>query len=243
MAPERKVNFPFGSIDLGFAKGDREADRSIEQQVVICEVVHVSEIRIYVQAEFPHEPFRHAKFVVVPMRRLYRQAQHVGVQNHNVGGTRQQDVFKRGSLKNPVISGMDQELTLGEVARNSQARTNCILVDDELVVVPANACTDGPITETDQVLNESGLLQVRPIAHKAEPSRRTRVELRGVGDYVGKVLVQEDVVRFDTGLPLLIAVMNGNRSFEVSLRKVVTLEGDDRRRQQIRREARWERGR
>jgi hypothetical protein len=93
------------------------------------------------------------------------------------------------------------------------------LIDDELVVVPANACTDGPITETDQVLNESGLLQVRPIAHKAEPGRRTRVELRGVSDYVGEVFVQEEVVRFDTGLPLLIAVMNGE--FPASVRDAI----------------------
>src|ERR1019366_3584757 len=66
LAPAWKVNFSFRSIDLGFAKGDREAHWSIQQQVVICEVVHVAEIGIHIHADLPHQPLRQAKFVVVP---------------------------------------------------------------------------------------------------------------------------------------------------------------------------------
>src|SRR5271165_4245262 len=58
--------------------------------------------------------------------------------------------------------------------------------------------TDCPITQTNQVLDGGGLRQGWPVADKAEPGRRTRVEVRGIGDDVGEVLVQEDVVRLDT---------------------------------------------
>src|ERR1035438_6934653 len=105
MSPTWKINFSFGSIDPGFAKGDREAYRSIQQQVVVCKVVHIAEIRIHVHADLPHEPLRQAQFVVVAMRWLYRQAQHVGVQSCNLGGTRQQDVFKTPRLKTSFLRG------------------------------------------------------------------------------------------------------------------------------------------
>src|SRR5271167_2575308 len=104
-------------------------------------------------------------------------------------------------------------------------------------MVPTDTCAYGPVPEADQILNESRLLQVWPIAHKAERRRRSRVELRRIGDYIGEALVQEDVVRLYTDLPLLPAAVNGNRSFEISFGKAVALECDDGRGQQIRRQA------
>src|ERR1035437_4668613 len=100
-------------------------------------------------------------------------------------------------------------------------------------MVPAHAGTDSPLAQTNQVLHKSGLLQVRAIAHKAEPGGRTRIELRRGGDDIGQTFVQEDAVRFHTGLPLLIAAMNRDRSVEKALGKVVTWESDNRRGQQI----------
>src|SRR5271165_50624 len=104
-------------------------------------------------------------------------------------------------------------------------------------MVPTDTCAYGPVPEADQILNESRLLQVWPIAHKAERRRRSGVELRGIGDYVGEALVQEDVIRLDTDLPLLPAAVNGNRSFEISFGKAVALESNDGCGQQIRRQA------
>src|SRR5271157_5719883 len=236
MAPAREVDLPLRSIDPGFAERDGKTDRRVQQQIVIGKVVHGAKVAVYIQTDLAHEGLRHSGFVVVAVRRLHGKVQHVGIQDHHAGRAGQQYIFKRRRLENPVISGVDQQLTAGEVARNSQARADHVLIDDELVVVPADACTDGPIAQTNQVLDERRLFEVRPIANKAEGSWRAGIELRGIGDYVSEALVQKDVVRFHTGLPLLVAAMNGNRSLEVSLGKVVALESNDGSREQVRRQ-------
>src|SRR5271166_5052874 len=103
-------------------------------------------------------------------------------------------------------------------------------------MVPTDTCAYGPVPEANQILNESRLLQVWPVADEAEPRRRSRVELRRIGDYVGEALVQEDVVRLNANLPLLPAAVNGNRSFEISFGKAIALEGNDGGGQQVRRQ-------
>src|SRR5271166_1147567 len=237
MAPAREVDLPLRSIDPGFAERDGKTDRRVQQQIVIGKVVHGAKVAVYIQTDLAHEGLRHSGFVVVAVRRLHGKVQHVGIQDHHAGRAGQQYIFKRRRLENPVISGVNQQFMTGEVARNSQAGADCVLIDDKLVVVPADPCADGPITEANQILNEGGLLEIWSITNKAEPSWRAGVELGGVGDDVGEFLVQENVVRLDTDLPLLFAAVDGNRSFEIRLGKVVALKGNDGRGQQIRRQA------
>ncbi len=50
-------------------------------------------------------------------------------------------------------------------------------VQQELVVIPAQARIDGPVLKTNLVLHEYGLLKVRPVCEKAEVNRGARVKL------------------------------------------------------------------
>jgi len=106
-----------------------------------------------------------------------------------------------------------------------------ILVDEQLIVVPAEAGVYGPIAEVDKILDEGGLLEVGTAAGECEGCRRAGVEGRerivGIGsDGVAEVLVEKDVVGFDSSFPLLMAAMHGDGGVEIAFFEVVVLEGD-----------------
>ena len=168
------------------------------------------------------------------MRRFYGQAQNFGIQGRDFGGTGQQNVFEVGSLKNPVIGCMQHEIGRMEIARDSQARTHRILVDQQLIVVPAKTGADGPFAKADEILHESGLLEVRAISGEVIGGRRAGIELREVRDHIAELLAKKRGIRLDARFPLLIAVMDRNRAFEIALTKTVVLEGNDGRRKRVR---------
>ena len=55
--------------------------------------------------------------------------------------------------------------------------------------------------------DEGGLLEVGALPVKAKVGGCRRIELGGIGDEVVEVFVQEGVVGFDAGLPLMASVM------------------------------------
>ena len=121
-----------------------------------------------------------------------------------------------------------------KIARNGEAGIHRLLVDDELVMVPAQPGIDRPIAQSNQVLHKRRLLQVRPLAlarigpWEAERQGRVVVKLRGVGDDVIEILVQESIVRFDADLPFIPAVVDREHSLEIQLVKPVVLKQNDR---------------
>ena len=78
--------------------------------------------------------------------------------------------------------------------------------------------------------DECGLFEVRAIRQKSKSKGRARIILRGIGDRVPEILVQEHIVRLRAELPFVVPVVDGNRTLEISLAKPVVLEHFHRRR-------------
>ena len=95
-----------------------------------------------------------------------------------------------------------------EIVRGCQPRTYCILVDQQLIVVPAQTRADGPIAKTDKILDESGLLEAGTISGEVKGGGRAGIELGEVRDYIAELLAKKGRVRLDASFPLLITVMD-----------------------------------
>ena len=50
--------------------------------------------------------------------------------------------------------------------RDGKPRADGVLIEEQLVVVPAQAGIEGPVAEVDQILDEGGLFEVRTAASK-----------------------------------------------------------------------------
>src|SRR5580704_3624260 len=96
-------------------------------------------------------------------------------------------------------------------------------------MIPAQPCVDRLVSQPDLILHKRSLLQVRFTADKTERCWCAGIELREVRDYVAEILVQKRRIRFDSGFPLLPAVMHRNRSLEIPFAKIIMLKGYDRR--------------
>ena len=97
-------------------------------------------------------------------------------------------------------------------------------------MIPTKADASRPFPETNQVLNECGLLEVGPVPDEMKRKRCSRIKLRGISNCVSEMLMQEDVVLFYAGLPFLAAMMDGNGSSKIALCKVIALKSNDRSR-------------
>ena len=75
----------------------------------------------------------------------------------------------------------------------------------------------------DQILDECGLLEVRPVSLEAEGGRRAVIKSRRIRNNVVEVLMQEYVVRLDPKFPLVPAAVDGEGTFEISFAKRVVL--------------------
>src|SRR5258705_4873092 len=91
---------------------------------------------------------------------------------------------------------------------DGDARAECVLVEEKLIVIPAKAHAYGPLAQANHVFYEGGLLQVGPPLIECRKSGRGAiVELRGVGDGVAEVFVEEGCVGFNARLQLLNSAM------------------------------------
>ena len=63
---------------------------------------------------------------------------------------------------------MNDQVRSRKISRDGNARTDGILIHYELIVIPAKSAIDSPIAEMDQILNEGGLLEVRPVTGECE---------------------------------------------------------------------------
>src|SRR5271156_4433212 len=113
--------------------------------------------------------------------------------------------------------------------RNAQPRTYGVLIHEQLIVIPSHPGADCPVAQTDLVLHKRALLKVRLAAQETERGWRAGIKLREVRNHIAEVLVKKGRIGFNPSLPFLSAVMNRNASLEISLAKIVVLEGDDRR--------------
>jgi hypothetical protein len=121
---------------------------------------------------------------------------------------------------------MQNEISGREIARNRKARIDSLAVHENLIMIPAKPGADGPIPQSDQVLDKCGLLKVRPAARirlsgnrKDECRRSARRKSRRIGDDITEIFVQKGVVRLDSEFPFVAPVIDGNRALEVAFAK------------------------
>jgi hypothetical protein len=80
MVYRREIELGFGSVDVGLAKSDGEADGGVEQLIVIGKIGDVATEIVDIELELVHKGLGRAHFVIVAMRRLNRQPQDVGIE-------------------------------------------------------------------------------------------------------------------------------------------------------------------
>src|SRR5215469_11223387 len=127
---------------------------------------------------------------------------------------------------------MDHQARGRKEPRRRQPWAYGILVHPQLIMIPAKSGTQSPVSVTNQIFYVTCLLEIRAIpgrsliSRKCKRQRRLRIELRRIRNYIAEVCLQECIVRFDTRLEFVPAVMNGHRTVEVIFTKVVMQESD-----------------
>src|ERR1017187_9883641 len=94
-----------------------------------------------------------------------------------------------------------------EVVRNGETRLQRLPVQQQLVVIPAKSCGDGPIMKMDEILNKDRLLQIGPVIGKDKGWGRSIVKACWIGNVVSKIFVQKCVIRLHAGLPLMTSAI------------------------------------
>src|ERR1051326_1857246 len=102
-------------------------------------------------------------------------------------------------------------------------------IEQQLIVVPTDACVDRPVLQANLVLDKERLLEIRPVAEKREIYGRVVIELVRIRDVITQVLMQEHVVGFESELKLMPPMIDSCRAPEVRLAKVVVLKDFNRR--------------
>ena len=90
-------------------------------------------------------------------------------------------------------------------------------------MVPTKPGADGPISQVDQILHKSRLLQVRAIRLEVESGWRAWIKLGWVGNNESEILVQEGIVGLDSKLPFVPAVHRGDCGLNISFAKPIVL--------------------
>src|ERR1700683_240921 len=108
-------------------------------------------------------------------------------------------------------------------ARKQKAWVPRLPIQDELIMVPAKPGADCPISQPDQILHKSRLLQVRAIRQKAESRRSAGIKLGGICNSVSEILVQENIVGLDSEFPFVPAVNRGDGALEIPFAKPIVL--------------------
>src|SRR6202020_2191640 len=135
--------------------------------------------------------------------------------------------------KYTVVGGMDDESRRRKIAGDRKARADRILIHQKLVMIPSESGIHGPFANMDQVFDECRLLKIWAIPLKGKVRRRPGIKrivriVRIYGDRVTEILMQKHGIGFDARLPLLIAMMDGNRAIKVSLGEIVVEESANR---------------
>src|ERR1700733_219211 len=112
----------------------------------------------------------------------------------------------------------------GEVARDGKPRFGGLFVDEKLIVIPAEASAHRPASQVEEILDECGLLEIRPLCGEGERERCSVVEMRGIGDDVARAFVKEDTVGLHTGPQLASAPVGHDQGLEVAFAEAVVLE-------------------
>src|SRR5579864_5083938 len=159
--PIRQVKLGFGAVNDCLAECHWKTNRRILEWVVIGIVVHQATKIIGIEFDPVEKSFSSAGFVEISFRRPHGQLDGATVKACSCRGTRQQNVFKRWGLEYSIVRNVQGGAGGGKVARERQPRAYRLPIENELVVVPSKSSAHGPIAETNQILDKSGLFEVR----------------------------------------------------------------------------------
>src|ERR1700732_3074048 len=106
----KQVEFRLCSINDGLAEGDWKTNGGVFDLIVVRKIVFEAAVIVGTEPEFSEEGLRKARFVVVPLRRLDGKLEGDGIEHSGCGGTREQNVFERGGLKDSVVGKMQDEI-------------------------------------------------------------------------------------------------------------------------------------
>ena len=124
---------------------------------------------------------------------------------------------------------MEHEICRAEIARYAKTGADRVLIDEELIVIPAEASADRPFAQPDQVLHERGLLETEAASRKLERGRSSRIELRRVGDDVAEVFAKVGEIAFEPGFEFVAAPMIRRGSLQIFLSESAILKRNDGR--------------
>ena len=81
---------------------------------------------------------------------------------------------KDGVWNTRVIRGMQHRFCRWNIPSDRDARTECVLIQKKLVVIPAKAGAYGPLAQTDQIFHKGRLFQVGPAVYERKLLRCMR---------------------------------------------------------------------
>ena len=144
--PVRNFDFGFGAVDDGFAESYGEADGGAEDLIVIGVIVDVAAEVAGVEAKLAGKSLAGPELKVIAVRRFDWQAQDVGIERDDLRRTGKKNVLERRRLKNAVVRSVNDQIGRGKETGDGKARADGVLIDEELIVVPAEAGVDGPVS-------------------------------------------------------------------------------------------------
>src|SRR5689334_15677786 len=102
---------------------------------------------------------------------------------------------------------MEDDILSRKSASDGDARAQCMPVQQQLIVVPAQSDTRRPIAHPDEVFNECRLLKIGALISEAQRLLRAGIKLVRVGDLISKALMKEGRIGIDAGFEFVAAVM------------------------------------
>ena len=177
--PRGKFEFSFGAVDVGLVEGDWEADRGAEELIVVGEIVDAAAVAVDVELELAEEAFAESDFVVVAVRGFYGQAQDLVTEGDDRRRAGDQEIFVGRSLEDAVVGGVENHVELGDEIADAEARADGVLIDEQLVMIPAEAGAYREFAETDLILDKAGLFEVGLVAGEGVGLRRVGIEVVG----------------------------------------------------------------
>src|SRR5262249_2621714 len=146
----------------------------------------------------------------------------------------EQQILERGGLEDTVIACSEDRIGTAPVPARADAGARGTFVNDQTVVIPAEAGVDRQISEAHQVLGEKTLFAILGAIRKRKTAASFRVETAAVDDAVREVFAERAEFCLDSGFPFVPTGVRGDGGLYVRFAKTAVLRGCDRSGERIR---------
>ncbi len=235
----RGLELDLDAAHLAAIEGDGEAHAGVQQQVVIGVVADIAMEVAGIEAGDASDGLGESRFVVVGAGSVQRQVEAVVVQGDHLRSGRNQEVFPRRCAEYAVVGRVQHQTRAGQAVRDAEPRAEGMLVNQQAVMVEAQAGAEGQAAEPDQILRIGGLLAV--LGASVEPQRGRGIGIENAGavhvvgdDVVAELLAQRCEVAFRADFPVVAAVVAGEAGVEVGFAEAAVLRGGNRGGQRVR---------